>query len=56
MRARFGHRASAWHSGRVLAIVCPGQGSQSVGMLTPWLELAGVSMPTDWEPLSLIHI
>jgi [acyl-carrier-protein] S-malonyltransferase len=43
VRARFGHRAPAWHSGRVLAIVCPGQGSQSPGMLTPWLELPGVS-------------
>lgn len=43
MRARSGHRASAWHSGRVLAIVCPGQGSQSPGMLAPWLELPGVS-------------
>lgn len=43
MRTRFGRPAAAWHSGRVLAIVCPGQGSQSPGMLTPWLELAGVS-------------
>lgn len=42
MRARFGHRACAWHSGRVLAIVCPGQGSQSPGILAPWLELPGV--------------
>lgn len=29
-------------SGRVLAIVCPGQGSQSPGFLAPWLELPGV--------------
>ena len=26
----------------MLAIVCPGQGSQSPGFLTPWLELPGV--------------
>lgn len=26
-------------SGRVLAIVCPGQGAQTPGMLAPWLEL-----------------
>jgi [acyl-carrier-protein] S-malonyltransferase len=28
-------------SGRVLAIVCPGQGAQTPGMLAPWLELPG---------------
>ncbi|MCV2393818.1 ACP S-malonyltransferase [Actinotalea sp. M2MS4P-6] len=27
----------------MLAIVCPGQGSQSPGMLAPWLELPGVA-------------
>jgi len=27
----------------VLAIVCPGQGSQTPGMLAPWLELPGVA-------------
>jgi len=27
----------------VLAVVCPGQGSQTPGMLSPWLELPGVS-------------
>lgn len=27
----------------MLAIACPGQGSQTPGMLTPWLELPGVS-------------
>jgi [acyl-carrier-protein] S-malonyltransferase len=27
----------------VLAIVCPGQGSQSPGFLTPWLDLPGVA-------------
>lgn len=26
----------------VLAVVCPGQGAQTPGMLTPWLELPGV--------------
>jgi [acyl-carrier-protein] S-malonyltransferase len=32
----------ARHSERVLAIVCPGQGSQTPGFLTPWLDLPGV--------------
>lgn len=27
----------------MLAVVCPGQGSQTPGMLSPWLELPGVS-------------
>ncbi|MCB7135449.1 ACP S-malonyltransferase [Cellulosimicrobium marinum] len=27
----------------MLAVLCPGQGSQSPGMLAPWLELPGVS-------------
>ncbi|WP_454043550.1 ACP S-malonyltransferase [Cellulosimicrobium sp. Marseille-Q8652] len=27
----------------MLAVLCPGQGSQSPGMLAPWLELAGVA-------------
>lgn len=27
----------------VIAIVCPGQGSQTPGMLTPWLELPGLA-------------
>lgn len=30
-------------SGPVLAIVCPGQGSQFPGLLAPWLELPGVA-------------
>ena len=34
--------SSVRHSGRVLAVVCPGQGSQSSGFLGPWLELPGV--------------
>ena len=31
------------HSGRVLAVVCPGQGAQAPGMLAPWLEVPGVT-------------
>lgn len=31
------------HSGRVLVVVCPGQGAQSPGMLAPWLELPGLA-------------
>ena len=33
----------AGQSGRVLAIVCPGQGSQTPGFLAPWLELPGMT-------------
>lgn len=32
---------SVRHSGRVLAVVCPGQGSQTPGFLAPWLDLPG---------------
>jgi [acyl-carrier-protein] S-malonyltransferase len=32
----------------VLAIVCPGQGSQTPGFLTPWLELDGVAERLGW--------
>jgi [acyl-carrier-protein] S-malonyltransferase len=35
-------RSPTRQAGFVLAIVCPGQGSQSPGFLTPWLELPGV--------------
>src|SRR5690554_2030243 len=35
------------HSERVLAIVCPGQGSQTPGFLAPWLELPGVGERLD---------
>ncbi|SEW06973.1 [acyl-carrier-protein] S-malonyltransferase [Austwickia chelonae] len=31
----------------MLAIVCPGQGSQSPGFLTPWLEIPGVAARLD---------
>ena len=33
----------SWQHHRVLAVVCPGQGSQTPAMLAPWLELPGVS-------------
>jgi [acyl-carrier-protein] S-malonyltransferase len=32
----------------VLVIVCPGQGSQSPGFLSPWLELPGVTEQLEW--------
>ena len=32
----------------VLALVCPGQGSQSPGFLTPWLELPGARDRLEW--------
>ncbi len=32
----------------VLAIVCPGQGSQKPGFLAPWLELPGFRDRMDW--------
>jgi [acyl-carrier-protein] S-malonyltransferase len=35
--------AVIWKAGYVLAIVCPGQGSQTPGFLAPWLELPPVS-------------
>lgn len=31
-----------WQTGWVIVVVCPGQGSQTPGFLTPWLELDGV--------------
>jgi [acyl-carrier-protein] S-malonyltransferase len=34
--------------GLVLALVCPGQGSQSPGFLLPWLELPGVRERLEW--------
>lgn len=33
---------------RVLALVCPGQGSQAPGMLAPWLEVPGVAERLRW--------
>lgn len=35
-------QARGGHPYRVLAVVCPGQGSQTPGFLTPWLELPGI--------------
>lgn len=35
--------AVLWKAGYVLAIVCPGQGSQTPGFLAPWLELPSVA-------------
>ena len=39
---------SSGESGPVLAIVCPGQGSQTPGFLSPWLELPGASDHLHW--------
>lgn len=36
------------HCGWVLAIVAPGQGAQTPGFLSPWLELPGVSDRLAW--------
>lgn len=38
----------ARESGLVLAITCPGQGSQTPGFLAPWLELPGVADRLHW--------
>ena len=32
----------------MLVLVCPGQGSQTPGFLTPWLELPGVRDRLGW--------
>ena len=38
------------HAGRVLVLLAPGQGSQSPGMLVPWLEVPGVAADlTTWS-------
>ena len=42
MRVPMNH-AAIWKAGYVLAIVCPGQGSQTPGFLAPWLELPSVA-------------
>ncbi|CAH0181051.1 Malonyl CoA-acyl carrier protein transacylase [Microbacterium foliorum] len=36
-------RADRWQTGDVIVVVCPGQGSQTPGFLSPWLELDGVA-------------
>ncbi len=35
--------ADRWQTGVVIVVVCPGQGSQTPGFLTPWLELEGAA-------------
>ncbi len=35
--------ADRWQTGWVIVVVCPGQGSQTPGFLSPWLELDGVA-------------
>ncbi|MDR6141756.1 [acyl-carrier-protein] S-malonyltransferase [Microbacterium foliorum] len=35
--------ADRWQTGVVIVVVCPGQGSQTPGFLSPWLELDGVA-------------
>jgi [acyl-carrier-protein] S-malonyltransferase len=46
-------------SGRVLAIVAPGQGAQTPGFLTPWLEEPGFRARFEWlstvASLDLVH-
>ena len=32
-----------WQTGNVIVFACPGQGSQTPGFLSPWLELDGVA-------------
>jgi [acyl-carrier-protein] S-malonyltransferase len=41
-------RARSRQAGLVLVIVCPGQGSQSPGFLTPWLELPDFHDRMSW--------
>lgn len=36
-------RLDRWQTGEVIVVVCPGQGSQTPGFLSPWLELDGVA-------------
>lgn len=43
MRVATGRGPRDGQTGRVLAIVCPGQGAQTPGMLSPWLELPGTA-------------
>jgi [acyl-carrier-protein] S-malonyltransferase len=35
--------AKRWQDGEVIVYACPGQGSQTPGFLSPWLELDGVA-------------
>lgn len=41
--AEAGRLRGVGHSRQVLAVVCPGQGSQAPGLLSAWLELPGVA-------------
>src|SRR4051812_38037688 len=43
-----GHRALPGDSGRVLAIVAPGQGAQTPGFLTPWLDVPAFRERMRW--------
>ena len=36
-----------WQDGLVIVIVCPGQGSQTPGFLSPWLEVPGYRQHLD---------
>lgn len=51
---------STAHSQGVLAILAPGQGSQTPAMLTPWLELPGAREQIRWfsalTSLDLLHL
>lgn len=51
--------ASKGQSGCVLAIVAPGQGSQTPGFLAPWLELPSFANRLDWlgtvTGMDLVH-
>lgn len=35
--------ANRWQTGKVIVFACPGQGSQTPGFLSPWLELDGAA-------------
>ena len=49
-----------WQSGAVLALLCPGQGAQKPGMLTPWLaDPASADRLAAWSDalgLDLVHL
>ncbi len=36
-------RSDHWQTRQVIVVACPGQGSQTPGFLSPWLELPGVA-------------
>ena len=48
MRAGGDARPPARQSGHVLVIVAPGQGAQTPGFLTPWLEDPQFATPLRW--------